>query len=132
MKRQFHPIVVTCGVADVQYWFQITVAQVVVLAASNDKCVVQRAGVVTHDGVLGRIQQHSVQASILSIANARIAPGKHKVSQNGGYKKKKITRKRNEHQRNTGQFRTYTLIPITYKHMEKTTSLNQSIFIQFL
>lgn len=68
-KTQLHPIVVTCGVADVQYWFQITVAQIVVLAASNDKCVVQRTGVVTHDGIFGGIQQHSVQASILSVAN---------------------------------------------------------------
>jgi hypothetical protein len=67
-KRQFPSdfgFVITCGVADVQDGFQIAVAQVVVLAASDDKCVVERAGVVTHDGVLGRIQQHSVQASIL-------------------------------------------------------------------
>jgi hypothetical protein len=85
MKTQLHvQFVVTCGVADVQNGFQITVAQIVVLAASNDKCIVQRAGVVTHDGVLGRIQQHSVQASILSIANARMAPNKHNESQNGG------------------------------------------------
>lgn len=71
----------TCGVADVQDGFQVTVAQVVVLAASDDKRVVERSGVVTHDRVLGWIQHRLVQASMLSIANARNGPNKHKESQ---------------------------------------------------
>ena len=56
--------VVTCGVLDVQNGFKVSVTMIVVLAASDDKRIVYWTGVVTDDGVFGRVQHGSVQASI--------------------------------------------------------------------
>lgn len=53
-----------CDIADVKDGLEVTVAQIVVLAAADNKCVIQWLCVVAHDRILGRVQKGTVQASV--------------------------------------------------------------------
>lgn len=61
--RRRPPFKFTCYVGDVQNRFEVTVAQVVILAAANDKSVVQGPGIMAHNWVFRWIQHCSIQAS---------------------------------------------------------------------